>query len=231
MDAEDRPMPSLERAESLGAQAYRAVREHIAIGALAPGEAVNERTLALRLGVSPTPVREALRRLEDEGLIARQDRRKSTVVSHSPETLRELIYVEVTLRAAQARFATPNMTEEILGQLDAIVDEIEHIDPSAGPEEALDTAAKFDQLIARTAANSTVNRMIENVSIFRRVTRARSIQRMWENPERLTRTDPLREHREIIAAFRRADPELVEQAMRNHLLAVMDYLLNEGNEG
>src|SRR5258708_12772549 len=62
---------ALERVDSLAERAYRALREQIATGGLAAGERVTERGLALRLGVSPTPVREALRRLEQERLIER----------------------------------------------------------------------------------------------------------------------------------------------------------------
>jgi len=209
MNAEDRPMPSLERAESLGAQAYRAVREHIAM-APRPGEAVNERTLALRLGVSPTPVREALAPAGGRGLIARQDRRKSTVVSHSPETLRQLIYVEVTLRAAQARFATPNMTEEILGQLDAIVDEIEHIDRAPARKKP------WIRRPSSTSSSPAPPPTHGEPNDRERVDLPQGDQGPFHpadvgEPRAAHQDDPVREHREIIAAFRRADPELVDR--------------------
>jgi DNA-binding transcriptional MocR family regulator len=56
--------------ESLADQAYRALREAIMSGALSPEEKITERGLADRLSVSPTPIREALRRLEQDGLVA-----------------------------------------------------------------------------------------------------------------------------------------------------------------
>jgi len=64
-------LPSLYRADSLAEQAYRAIREGIATGLGRAGERATERGLAARLTVSATPVREALRRLEQEGVIER----------------------------------------------------------------------------------------------------------------------------------------------------------------
>src|SRR5580693_5108785 len=92
-------LPSLYRADSLAEQAYRAIREGIATGLLRAGERVTERGLAARLNVSATPVREALRRLEQEGLIERVSARQLRVVDHSSDTLRELLLAGAALRA------------------------------------------------------------------------------------------------------------------------------------
>src|SRR5260370_14725104 len=107
-------LPSLFRAESLAEQAYRAIREGIATGLFQAGERVTERGLATRLNVSATPVREALRRLEQEGLIERVSARQLRVVDHSSGTLRELLLAGAALRALQARFATPKITAAAL---------------------------------------------------------------------------------------------------------------------
>src|SRR5260370_40688359 len=84
-------LPPLLRVESLAEQAYRAIREGIATGLFSAGERVTERGLATRLNVSATPVREALRRLEQEGLIERVSAPQLRVVDHSSGTLRELM--------------------------------------------------------------------------------------------------------------------------------------------
>src|SRR5882724_7140803 len=95
-------LPSLFRADSLAELAYRAIREGIATGLFAAGERVTERGLATRLAVSPTPVREALRRLEQEGLIERVSARQLRVVDHSSDALRELMLTGAALRAIEA---------------------------------------------------------------------------------------------------------------------------------
>src|SRR5260370_30267332 len=92
-------LPSLFRADSLAEQAYRAIREGIATGLFSAGERVTERGLAARLNVSATPVREALRRLEQEGLIERASARQLRAVDHSAGPLRELLLAGAARRS------------------------------------------------------------------------------------------------------------------------------------
>src|SRR6202047_890563 len=115
-------LPSLFRADSLAEQAYRAIREGIATGLFSAGERVTERGLAARLNVSATPVREALRRVEQEGLIERVSARQLRVIDHSSDTLRELLLTGAVLRALEARFATHKITEAALDRMAALVD-------------------------------------------------------------------------------------------------------------
>jgi DNA-binding GntR family transcriptional regulator len=70
---------ALSTGPTLADQAYRALRDEIISGRLKPGERLTERHLATRLGVSPTPIREALQRLEHEHLIQRTDTRRILV--------------------------------------------------------------------------------------------------------------------------------------------------------
>src|SRR5713101_7425781 len=115
-------LPSLLRVESLAEQAYRAIREGIATGLFSAGERVTERGLATKLNVSATPVREALRRLEQEGLIERVSARQLRVVDHSSGTLRELLLTGTALRALEARFATHKITDAALDRMTALVE-------------------------------------------------------------------------------------------------------------
>jgi DNA-binding GntR family transcriptional regulator len=78
-----RQQRALSTGPTLADQAYRALREDIIEGRLQPGERITERQLAERLGVSPTPVREALGRLEHEQLIERSGMRRIQVAEPS----------------------------------------------------------------------------------------------------------------------------------------------------
>src|SRR6202035_2419102 len=115
-------LPSLFRADSLAEQAYRVIREGIATGLFSAGERVTERGLATRLNVSATPVREALRRLEQEGLIEPVSGRGLRVVDPSSGRLRELLLAGAALRAMEARFATSKITEAALDHMAALVE-------------------------------------------------------------------------------------------------------------
>src|SRR6188508_3027750 len=108
--------------ETLADQAYRQIRSSIASGDLAAGDKVTERGMAERLAISPTPVREALRRLELDGLIERIGPRTVLVAAIRDAAVDDLAEVEVGLRGLVARFAARHATTEQLDTLDAILD-------------------------------------------------------------------------------------------------------------
>src|SRR5260370_40313115 len=97
--------PKLTTGPTLSDQAYRALREEITSGALQPGQRLTERSLAEHLGVSPTPVREALQRLEHERLIERDAVRAIRGADPSVARLHELSLIESALRGVAARLA------------------------------------------------------------------------------------------------------------------------------
>src|ERR1700756_4962000 len=103
---------ALSTGPTLADQAYRALREEIISGDLKPGERLTERHLAGRLGVSPTPIREALQRLEHEHLIQRTDTRRILVAEPSDRRLYELTLIEAALRGVSARLAAENATDK-----------------------------------------------------------------------------------------------------------------------
>ncbi|MFB9465282.1 GntR family transcriptional regulator [Streptomyces cinereospinus] len=117
---------------SLADQAYRRLRAAIREGSLLPGEKITERDLAARLGVSPTPVREALRQLVHEKVVERVGARALRIADHSASARAEIVEAEVRLSALMARLAARKATDaqladlaEILEQADALVDETE----------------------------------------------------------------------------------------------------------
>lgn len=217
-------LPPVLRVESLAEQAYRAIREGIATGLFSAGERVTERGLATRLNVSATPVREALRRLEQEGLIERVSARHLRVVDHSSGTLRELLLAGAALRALEARFATRKITDEALDRMAAIV-EAQASGQGIDIPERLRIAREFDMEIERAADNPTLRGMILSLSIIGQERRARSVESLLQHPEAGMRR--IQEHREILAAFRSRDPDLVEQVFRRHATAGVELLLDD----
>ena len=217
-------LPSLFRADSLAEQAYRAIREGIATGLFKAGERVTERGLAARLDVSATPVREALRRLEQEGLIERVSARQLRVVDHSSGTLRELLLTGAALRALEARFATHKITDAALDRMAAIV-EAQVSGEGMDIPERLRIAREFDMEIERAADNPALRSMILSLSIIGQERRARSVESLPLHPE--TGQRRVQDHRDLLAAFRRRDPDLVEQVFRRHATAGVELLLDD----
>jgi DNA-binding GntR family transcriptional regulator len=217
-------LPSLFRAESLAEQAYRAIREGIATGLFSAGERVTERGLATRLNVSATPVREALRRLEQEGLIERVSARELRVVDHSSGTLRELLLTGAALRAMEARFATSKITEAALDHMAALVEAMAS-ERDMDISERLRFAREFDMEIERAADNPTLRSMILSLSIIGQERRVRSVESLVQHPEEGQRR--VQEHRDLLAAFRNRDPDQVEQVFRRHATAGVELVLDD----
>ena len=153
-------MTTLDRVDSLAERAYRALREQIAAGGLAPGERVTERGLGLQLGVSATPIREALRRLEQERLVERVAARQLRIAAHSDQTLRELMYTEAVLRAAAARIATSKISDDTIDEMHEIVEELERDPENSDPEYQLSLAMRFDALLHAAAGRPLLGHVL-----------------------------------------------------------------------
>jgi DNA-binding GntR family transcriptional regulator len=117
---------------TLSDQAYNALRGDITSGQFKPGQRVTERALALHLGVSPTPVREALQRLEHERLIERDSVRAIRIAEPSADRLYELAVIEAALRGAAARLAADRATARDVELMRADCDQAEALANEAG---------------------------------------------------------------------------------------------------
>lgn len=107
---------------SLADQAYRRLRDAIQAGTLRAGEKITERDLAARLGVSPTPIREALRQLVHERVVERVGPRSLRIADYSPRARSEIVEAEIRLSGLMARLAARNATPDQLAELAGILD-------------------------------------------------------------------------------------------------------------
>jgi DNA-binding GntR family transcriptional regulator len=217
-------LPPVRRAQSLADQAYQSIREGIATGLFEAGERITERGLAARLGVSPTPVREALRRLEQDGLVERVSPRELRVVEHSPDRLRELLLAGAVLRAFEARIAASKITDAALDRMATLVDDLA-ADRDHSNLDELRIAREFDQEIERAAANPTLRSLIQSLSIVGQERQTRYVQSMRDHAQIGERR--LQGHRDILAALRSRDPDAVERAFRRHASTGVELLLSD----
>jgi DNA-binding GntR family transcriptional regulator len=215
----------VRRAQSLADQAYQSLREGIATGLFQAGERVTERGLAARLDVSPTPVREALRRLEQDGLVERVSPRELRVVEHSPGTLRELLLTGAALRALEARFATGKIADAALDRMEAIIDALAAGHDRIDADDLGIMAREFDAEIEKAAGNPTLRGLIQSLSIVSQERRNRYIQSIRVHTEIGERR--LQGQRDILAALRGGDPDLVEQVFRRHATSFVELLLGD----
>jgi DNA-binding GntR family transcriptional regulator len=213
---------ALSTGPTLADQAYRSLREDIIEGRLEPGERITERRLAERLGVSPTPVREALGRLEHEHLIERSGTRRIQVAKPSHKRLFELTLIEAALRGVAARLAAENATTSEIAALQRLHERF--TDVSLAPERALALTRELHASIDRASHNETLISMIATATAFDwdfRVTTVRDIF----GPDRQRVMDRHREHGAIIEAIADRDGERAERLMREHIAVVTDTFL------
>lgn len=202
--------------------AYQALREAIGSGALRPGQKVTERGLAEQLSVSPTPVREALRRLEQDGLIERTGPRTVVVADIAEKAVDDLAEVEVGLRGLVARFAARYATPEQLDALDAILDEADDLllliytrrrngeDADRHIAALLDRMEEFNQLVNACAANPVLIRLLEQTQVFSRPQR-RALRLEKIASDESFGLDRYAGHRALVRALREGDSATAER--------------------
>jgi DNA-binding GntR family transcriptional regulator len=211
--------PKLTTGPTLSDQAYRALREDITTGALKPGQRLTERSLAEHLGVSPTPVREALQRLEHERLIERDAIRTIRVADPSVARLRELSLIEVALRGVAARLAAERATAAEVAAIVAACDRAEALADCRDWDEArvreiLEVTRGFHRLVDEAAHTQTLIDMISTATAFDWAFRLKWAVDSHEDAASLHRS--LEQHRRVAAAIEARDAAAAEEAMRLH---------------
>ncbi|MGW6929975.1 GntR family transcriptional regulator [Lentzea sp. NPDC054927] len=229
---EDLREPQLE---TLAGRAYRSVQEAITAGELAPNEKITERGLAERLSMSPTPVREAIRRLEQDGLIKRTGPRTVVVADIGASAVEDLAEVEIALRGLIARFAARHATPAQLDGLDATLDEADDLLIVIKQREAegrpvvkhvntlLDTMQRFNDAVAACAGNAVLVRLLEQTRVFTRAERrTRMLERVLANHQ--YGLDRYAGHRDLVRALRAGDSATAEQIAMHDVRGGLDDL-------
>lgn len=206
-----RPLFERQMHSSLRQRAYEDIRMAIFRGGLRPGQRVKERDVAEQMGISTTPVKEALRRLEQDGLVLSQPRRGAVVSPLVLTPAEEILEIRADLEGLAARFAAEKMNDEerrvLREQLDLLL-QLEPLKP--GDEEALAEASTgFHRMIHVAARNEFILQFLERLAPFDRTIRTASI------PSDAGR-DSI-EHQKICDGIIRRDGLAAEEAMHNHI--------------
>lgn len=190
---------------------YQRLRKTIVEGDLAPGVRLVEETTARHLGVSRTPVREAIFRLESEGLVRRDQRGGAIVAELTGEEIEEVYAVRSALEGLAARMAASTMSSTEFTRLEHTQARLETATREAGPEELASLNFSFHEVILRSTHNSTLISFMAQIHASLR----RATQTTLAYPGRAV--EALREHRELIDAIRRRDEAGAERIARQHI--------------
>lgn len=226
------------RQTSLADQAYQRLREAIALGDLEPGTRVTERGLAAALAVSATPVREALRRLEHDGLVERSGPRTLLIAEAPPATFAQRAEAEAALRGLVARYAAVRATPEQLDTLDRLLDAADELvvqivrRREAGlacddlVEAVLDKLRTFDAELGRACGNPALTQLLTKVRTFDHRERVRRTLARLDDPG-FGADARYGEHRRLVKALRARDAATAEALTVSHAERAMAGLTNE----
>lgn len=206
------PLPAENDLRPLADRAYERLREAIVDGLLPPGSKLSERGLAVSLGISAQPVREALRQLEAEGMVETRPRSGSFVASLDTPRLIEMGRIRAALEGAAAglvaRRARPSDVDALEGCLAAMRAATEMGDPLVlrRANEA------FHDTLHAIGGNAFLIRSLHALGAYDHISRARALASENEPPQALD------EHAAILAAIASGDAEAAEALMRAHTL-------------
>jgi len=193
------------------AHVYDRLKDAIITGMLRPLERISENKVAADFGLSRTPVRQALQRLEAEGLIQVVPKRGSFVSRPTVEDILEIYQIRTPLEAVCARVAAERIEESQLTLLDRLVRVEQARGPGRAADRSLRAAAQFHAVIYGCSRNQRMATLL--VDLQNQVHRVRVL---W--PSTVARLgDTWSEHAAIVEALRARDGAAAERLMTEHL--------------
>ncbi len=192
---------------------YASLREAIASQRIKPSDRIQEKDIARQFGVSITPVREAIRKLEGEGYLEVHAHRGVTAKTISDAELTEIYKVMRVLDSYAASLAIEHMTSERLSELKRLTDEMERHSREGRIEEYLSMNARIHLFIWNLSGNRFLSRTLEQIQ-------AKMLQYPGERIAFYSRPGVLKKsmesHRKILEAVKSRKVEQVEKICRNH---------------
>ena len=201
-------------------QTYDIIKNMIILREIEPGKKINEEHIAKEIQVSRTPIREALCRLENEGIVTIIPRRGAFVSDLTENNVREILLIREVLEGLVVRLAVENMDAKTLQKLSKAIAKVSSI-----PEEDRDlinytrSEVDFHSILLSASNNQMLKNMMEMVNAHLQIIRLRTVV----IPERAQKT--VKEHQQILKAIEKGDADSAEDLMRKHVRSVREVAL------
>lgn len=212
---------------SLGSRVFQRIRDDILKGKYEEHDELRENTIGKELGVSRTPVREALRQLELEGLVSIIPNKGAYVTGISPKDVSDIYMIRSMLEGLCARWATENITDEQLDELDEIMLLSEfHMKKEGGgsADQVTELDGKFHAILYEASNSKILSHVLMDFHKYVQLARRSSVV----SEERARKS--IREHKQILRAIQDKDADLAEQLANEHILHVIQNLKKQGYE-
>ena len=210
------PAPSKPSRTYLAGTVYESLRRDILDREFVPGEPLTEQDLSRRYGVSRTPVREALAKLERDRLVRVVPKKGAFVRSISHDDVRELYQIREALEALAMRLAAPRFEREELQGFEARFRDIKARGAKATPADVRALGEEFHGVVLKRAGNARLLEALEEIR--------EQIRPVWTMavlaPRRVQGL--VHEHLSIIEALKRPDARRAERLMAGHVRRVRD---------
>ena len=205
--------------ESLADKVFEQLESDILGGKYAAGDIVTEIGLSNEFQVSRTPIREAIRRLEQENLVS-ESGKGIKILGISYKDLSDIYEIRMRIEGLAARFAAENITDEDLEKLSEVLDLQEFYTSKQKMNNVKDADSNFHDIIYRCCGSATLTDILGSLHRKIRMQRKSSL----ENKSRAV--DAVKEHREIYEALKRRDADLAEALTVQHIKNAKENLKN-----
>ncbi len=216
---------ALGKPRPVGETAYASLREAIVRGDLYPGQRLVENTLSGQMKVSRIPVREAMRKLEQDGLVERLEKGGFVVKDLSAEEIEETFGIRAVLESYAAGLATARMDRATIGRLEAALAAYREAMKRGDTAKMAQCNDSLDDIIFTASGSRKLCALIGNFRDF--ISRYR--RRLLTCPDNAAAS--LAEHEKIVEAMSERDPVKVEVLVRKHLLRGMEIVLKDLSTG
>lgn len=212
------------RRERASDAAYENLRQAIMGQVFLPGERLNVRDLALKMGISLTPAKEALARLASEGLVEIRPRSGTFVTDISPVDLAETFELRAALEGLAAEKAAWHLSDRDLAVLDGILADLER--PIVSDRDRVNherANVELHNFIVQRSGNRRLITLYESLKAHIKIARIHRSHESW----RLRLTEEQAEHREVVQALKARDGERARRALAHHISRAAHSLIED----
>ena len=190
---------------------FNTLREAILKGELKPGERLMELQLASKLGVSRTPIREAIRMLEQEGLAVTVPRKGAEVAGMTEKDMEDVLVIRAALDQLAVQLACDEITEEQIAELRQAQEQFEHSSKSGDVKAIAQADVEFHDAIYRATGNAKLTNMLNNLreQVYR--------YRVEYLKDEKGYPALIQEHQQIVEGLANRDKKHVSEVMKIHV--------------
>lgn len=216
---------ALGKPRSMGDIAYDYLKQAIVKGDIPPGQRLIESRLSEQMEVSRVPIREAVKKLEQEGLVEKTGVRGFEVKKLTREEIEETLGIRALLESYAAYLATEHINDSILKKLEGSIEAYRKAFEKGDTEKLTQLNTQFHEIIYKAAGSgklySLINSFRDAVHRYRRQLLA------CQHYARMS----LQDHEEMVEAMRKKDKKKVEDLVKKHILRGVDIIMQELDAG